>query len=249
MSLLLGLAPSLLDWLPHLLGGLAGATGLLGLVPSLRPVLTWAPWVLVAICIGGLLWYRGEYRGEVAARAADQAAATAKVLEVQREAQRQSDLLVIDQAIALGNSARKRDSYVEQIHRLLMPIACASALAACTTSSRVVAVDRQPSAALLLPCQDPELVPDPETATPSRRRGRAHQRGARLCRLPAAARRPGDVRQGGRPRLSPPAESRLVQGSETNPAPATAAAMALRTVSRATAGRRGPTRSATGGRR
>jgi hypothetical protein len=26
-------------------------------------------------------------------------------------------------------------------------------------------VDRRPSAALLLPCQDPELVPDPETAT------------------------------------------------------------------------------------
>ena len=49
--------------------------------------------------------------------------------------------------------------------RLLMPIACGSALAACTTLSRVVAVDRQPSAALLLPCQDPELVADPETAT------------------------------------------------------------------------------------
>ena len=49
--------------------------------------------------------------------------------------------------------------------RLLMPIACGSALAACTTLSRVVAVDRQPSAALLLPCQDPELVPDPEAAT------------------------------------------------------------------------------------
>ena len=49
--------------------------------------------------------------------------------------------------------------------RLLMPIAAASVVAACETSSRVVAVDRQPSAALLLPCQDPELVPDPETAS------------------------------------------------------------------------------------
>lgn len=46
-----------------------------------------------------------------------------------------------------------------------MPIAAASVVAACETSSRVVAVDRQPSAALLLPWQDPELVPDPETAT------------------------------------------------------------------------------------
>ena len=49
--------------------------------------------------------------------------------------------------------------------RLLMPIAAASVVAACETSSRVVAVDRQPSAALLLPCQDPKLVPDPETAS------------------------------------------------------------------------------------
>jgi len=37
------------------------------------------------------------------------------------------------------------------------------ALAACQSS--YVAVDRQPSAALLLPCRDPELVPDPESAS------------------------------------------------------------------------------------
>lgn len=49
--------------------------------------------------------------------------------------------------------------------QLLLPIGVALAASACATSSRVVAVDRQPSAALLLPCQDPELVPDPETAT------------------------------------------------------------------------------------
>jgi hypothetical protein len=48
--------------------------------------------------------------------------------------------------------------------RLLMLSACASALAACGTSS-LVPVDRQPSAALLLPCTDPELVPDPESAS------------------------------------------------------------------------------------
>ena len=49
--------------------------------------------------------------------------------------------------------------------RLLMAIGAASAVAACGTSSSVVTVDRRPSAALLLPCQDPELVPDPETAS------------------------------------------------------------------------------------
>jgi hypothetical protein len=49
--------------------------------------------------------------------------------------------------------------------RLLLPIVVASALAGCTTSSSVVAVDRRPSAALLLPCQDPALVADPESAS------------------------------------------------------------------------------------
>ncbi len=46
-----------------------------------------------------------------------------------------------------------------------MLIAAAWAVAGCTTSSQVVSVERRPSAALLLPCQDPALVPDPETAT------------------------------------------------------------------------------------
>ena len=43
-------------------------------------------------------------------------------------------------------------------------LSCAMLLAACTSSSSVP-VSRQPDASLLLPCRDPELVPDPETAT------------------------------------------------------------------------------------
>ena len=45
----------------------------------------------------------------------------------------------------------------------LLMSAIGSALAGCATS--YVAVDRQPSATLLLPRQDPELVADPETAS------------------------------------------------------------------------------------
>lgn len=41
--------------------------------------------------------------------------------------------------------------------------ACASALTSCETS--YVAVDRRPSAALLLPCVDPELLPNPESVS------------------------------------------------------------------------------------
>jgi hypothetical protein len=38
-------------------------------------------------------------------------------------------------------------------------------LAACSSSSHPIAVDRRPDASLLLPCVDPVLVADPETAS------------------------------------------------------------------------------------
>ena len=43
-------------------------------------------------------------------------------------------------------------------------LSCAMLLAACTTYS-AVPVPRQPDASLLLPCRDPALVPDPDSAT------------------------------------------------------------------------------------
>lgn len=55
------------------------------------------------------------------------------------------------------------NTYKWRIRPVLLMSGCALVLAACQTS--YVAVDRQPSAALLLPCQDPELVPDPESAS------------------------------------------------------------------------------------
>ena len=47
---------------------------------------------------------------------------------------------------------------------LAAALSCAMLLAACTSFS-AVPVARQPDASLLLPCRDPALVPDPETAT------------------------------------------------------------------------------------
>lgn len=47
---------------------------------------------------------------------------------------------------------------------LAAALSCAMLLAACASSS-TVPVARQPDASLLLPCQDPALVDDPETAT------------------------------------------------------------------------------------
>ena len=47
---------------------------------------------------------------------------------------------------------------------LAAALSCAMLLAACTSFSPVP-VSRQPDASLLLPCQDPVLVADPETAS------------------------------------------------------------------------------------
>jgi hypothetical protein len=72
--------------------------------------------VALALSLGGLLWYRGSYQAEVAGRAADRAAAEAEVLKAQRAAQALSDELIIQQAIALGSTAKKASTLVEQIH-------------------------------------------------------------------------------------------------------------------------------------
>jgi hypothetical protein len=47
---------------------------------------------------------------------------------------------------------------------LAAALSCAMLLAACTSSS-AVPVNRQPDASLLLPCRDPALADDPETAS------------------------------------------------------------------------------------
>jgi hypothetical protein len=70
----------------------------------------------LALSIGGLLWYRGSYQAEVAGRLADKAAAQAEVLKAQRTAQALSDELIIQQAIALGFTAKKASTLVDQIH-------------------------------------------------------------------------------------------------------------------------------------
>jgi hypothetical protein len=114
---LLGLLPGLLDWLPHLIGGGGIVSGLAALLPSARKYAMIALAVLLGLSVIGLLWYRDEYKDEVADRLADKAAAQAAVLEQQRKAAALSDELVIQQAIAFGNTGKKAGSYVEQIRK------------------------------------------------------------------------------------------------------------------------------------
>ena len=115
MSVLLGLLPSLLHWLPHIIGAGGIISGLAALLPSVRRYALIAVGVVLALSVLGLLWYRGEYQSEKAGRIADRAAEHAKVLEAQLKAQALSDELVIQQAIVIGNSRKKAGSYVSQI--------------------------------------------------------------------------------------------------------------------------------------
>jgi hypothetical protein len=112
----LPLLPDLLHWLPVISGGGGLAAGLLGLVPNLRTYALIGAAVVLAISVGGLLWYRGSYEAEVAGRIADRAAAQAEVLKAQQAAETLSNELIIQQAIAMGSTAKKASSLVQQIH-------------------------------------------------------------------------------------------------------------------------------------
>lgn len=91
-------------------------TALLSLMPTLRSYALIGLAAALALSVGGLLWYRGNYLAEVAGRAADKEAAQAAVLKAERAAQALSDELIIQQAIALGSTAKKASTLVEQIH-------------------------------------------------------------------------------------------------------------------------------------
>lgn len=116
-AFLLGLAPDLLTWLPHLIGGGGLVMALAGLLPAWRTYALIGLAVLLAVAVGYGLLERGNYQAEVAARASDKVALQAEVLRQQQAAAALSDELVIQQAIAMGNSGKKAGSYVEQIRQ------------------------------------------------------------------------------------------------------------------------------------
>ncbi len=117
MSFLLGLAPGLLEYLPHILGGLGVGGALLGFLPGLQKYALIGLAVVAALAIGWGLLERGNYQAEKAGRIADAAAAQAEVLKQQQAAAKLSDELVIQQAIAMGNTGKKAGSYVDQIRK------------------------------------------------------------------------------------------------------------------------------------
>ena len=115
MSLLIGLLPDVLHGLPEILGGGGAIAAVAGFLPNLRRYAMIGLAIVLALAVVGLLWFRGQYEGEKVARIADRAAEQAKVLEIQQRAAALSDELIIQQAIAMGNSSNKAGSYVSQI--------------------------------------------------------------------------------------------------------------------------------------
>ncbi len=117
MTFLLGLAPGLIEWLPHIIGGSGIVAGLAGLLPAWRTYAMIGLAILLAGAVGYGLLERGNCQAEKAGRIADRAAAQAAVLEAQTKAAALSDELIIQQAIAMGNTTKKAGSYVEQIRK------------------------------------------------------------------------------------------------------------------------------------
>lgn len=92
-ALLLGLLPGLLEWAPHLLGGVGLAGTIAGFVPQLR---TWGLIALAVVAVGGIgfgLLERGNYQSEKAARAADnEAAEHAALVQIERDRDKRAEV-------------------------------------------------------------------------------------------------------------------------------------------------------------
>ena len=114
IGFVLGLLPDLLQWAPHILGGLGGGAGLLGLVPNLRLYAMIALAVLLALSVIGLLWYRGEY--EACAGGQSKAIAAA-----QKRADDLANELIIAQAAGFAVTEKKVITYVDRIRTVQAP--------------------------------------------------------------------------------------------------------------------------------
>lgn len=137
---------------------------LLGFLPS------WVPFAAIGVLalglVGGFFALKASWQAEGAAKviAADQKA----VLEQKVKDEKLSTELIANQAAEIASCRTtprpsSRGSTM-RLRPLAAALSCAMLLAACAISSSVP-VARMPDASLMLPCQDPQLVDDPDTAT------------------------------------------------------------------------------------
>lgn len=115
MSFLLGLLPDLLQWAPHILGGVGLAGTVAGFIPGLQK---YALIGLAVVAVGGIgygLIERGNYQSEKAARATDRANAESAARKAEQHAQTVSDELIIAQAAAMAVTERTVTVYRDRI--------------------------------------------------------------------------------------------------------------------------------------
>lgn len=111
----LGLLPSLLDWLPEILGG-GGALGIVAsFLPRLRTYVVPALAVLLAVAVIGLLWFRGEHEACKAGRIADAAAAEKAASDKVAAAKKTSDAKEAELRVELGANRATADIYRDMI--------------------------------------------------------------------------------------------------------------------------------------
>lgn len=114
-AFLLGLLPDLLQWAPHILGGLGGAAGLAGLFTNLR---TYALIGLAAVTAGAIgygLLERGNYQAEKAERIADAAAAAKAASDKIAEAKKEADKREAKLQAEIAANRATADIYREMI--------------------------------------------------------------------------------------------------------------------------------------
>lgn len=121
IGFVLGLLPSLTDWVPEILGG-GGALGIVaGFLPRLRTYVVPVLAVLLAVAVIGLLWFRGEHEACKAGRIADAAAAEKAASEKVAAAKKTSDAKEAELRVELGANRATADIYRDMIANAQAP--------------------------------------------------------------------------------------------------------------------------------
>lgn len=81
---------------------------------SLATALRWGPWIVIALLLGWIGWLKYE----IASRDVQEAKA---VIEFRKKAEDLANELIIQQAIAMGNTEKTTVTYIDRIRNVKVP--------------------------------------------------------------------------------------------------------------------------------